>query len=108
MPIVPYVPSLAELGMESRIAAVSGVTDETLRWIVTIVMGAYRTSAPEAAGKVMHSIASMAGLADDLLPPDLQKRIEQIAYEVLEAIVTWEVAEKRRRGAEQKSETTHS
>ncbi len=108
MPLVPQLPSPTEAGVEAQITAISGVTDETLRWIITIYMGGYRTSAPEAARKVMHAIASMAGLPDKLLPLDLQKRIEQIAYEVLETIVALEVARKRSHAAEPQDAPTHS
>lgn len=92
MPFVPYVPSATEAGIEAQIAAISGITDETLRWIMTIFMGGYRTSAREAAQKVMHTIANMAGLPDKLVPLELQKRINDMAYEVLEEIVVLEVA----------------
>jgi hypothetical protein len=94
--------------VEAQITALSGVTDETLRWIITIFMGGYRSSAPEAARKVMHAIAGMAGLPDNLIPLDLQKRIEGIAYEVLEAIVLLEVARKRSHAEESQDAPTHS
>ena len=108
MPLVPQLPTPTEAGVEAQITAISGVTDETLRWIITIFMGGYRTSAPESARKVMHTIADMAGLPDKLIPPDLQKRIEEIAYEVLEAMVALEVAKKHNHAAESQDAPMHS
>lgn len=98
MPFVPYVPTATEMETEAQIVAMSGVTDATLRWIVTIYMAGYHASANETAQKVMHAMADMAGLPDKLVPPALQKRVEDMAYQVLEEMVAAEVATTARDG----------
>lgn len=101
MPFVPYVPSATELSAQEQIAAIKGVSDETLRWIVTVLMTGYDVGAQEAAEKVMHLIADMGGIADGLIPPDLRDRIRNIAYEILGEIAVLEADKKRRSGSGQ-------
>lgn len=108
MPIVPYLPSAEELGLEAHIAAVSSVTDETLRWILTIFMRGYHISAREAAQKATHAVAGMACLPDDVIPEALQKRISDMAYEVLGDIVEVEAAVASHHGAKPDGTPTRS
>lgn len=92
MPFLPYVPTAAETDTEARIVAMSKVTDETLRWIVTLYMAGYHTSASETVRKVSHALANMAALPDPLIPQELSERIRDIAYGVLGEMVAQEAA----------------
>lgn len=92
MPFLPYIPTTTETETEARVVAMAKVTDETLRWIVTLYMAGYHTSASETARKVGHVLANMAALPDKLIPQELVRRISDVAYEGLGEMVALEVA----------------
>lgn len=92
MPFLPYIPTTTETETEAQIVAITNVTDETLRWIVTIYMAGYHTSASETVQEVKRFVANMAALPDKLIPQELVKRIGDMVYEVLGEIVALEVA----------------
>lgn len=108
MPVMPFIPSVPEMGLEAQIVAVSQVTDDTLRWIITIFMAGYHTTPRETAQKVMHAMANMAGLPDKLVPLEVQKRISDMTYDVLVEIAALEVAKARSLGPKPGNEPTHS
>lgn len=80
------------MGLEAQIISIGQVTDETLRWIITIHMAGYRSTPHETAQKVMHAMASMAGLPKKLFPAEVLQRINDMTYEVLVDIAAAEVA----------------
>lgn len=105
---MPFIPSVPEMGFETQILSIGQVTDETLRWIITIHMAGYHSTPRETAQKVMHAMASMAGLPDKLFPPEVLKRINDLTYEVLVDIAASEVAAARNPAPNPGDEPTHS
>jgi len=96
------------MGLEAQIISIGQVTDETLRWIITIHMAGYRSTPRETAQKVMHAMANMAGLPDKLFPPEVLQRINDMTYEVLVDIAAAEVAAARSPAPNSGNEPTHS
>lgn len=108
MPSMPFIPSVPEMGLEAQIESISQVTDETLRWIITIYMAGYHTTPRETAQKVMHAMANMAGLPDKLFPIEVLQRINDMTYEVLVDIAASEVAKARSPVSNPGNESMHS